>query len=86
MKVYDPAERIVYVHLASLARGHDAAPAVLDRLPVGYANQSPRTRVRRDTGPSDLDAAMKAVPVVRRGGSPTDPGSETGERSVIRLA
>ena len=54
MRIYDPAERIVYVHLASAAQRHAAAPrthdAMLDRLPVGYANQSPRTRVRRDTG------------------------------------
>lgn len=54
MKVYDPSERIVYVHLASEIQRYSAAPrthdAVPDRLPVGYANQSPRTRVRRDTG------------------------------------
>lgn len=86
MKVYDPAERIVYVHLASPARGHDAAPPVLDRLPAGYANQSPRTRVRRDTGSSDLDAALKPVAAVRSGGPHPGPAREAGEHSAIRLA
>ncbi len=80
MKVYDPAERIVYVHLASSARGHDAAP-VLERLPAGYANQSPRTRVRRDPGPSSLDAAPEPLAVVR-----SDPARDAVERSAIRLA
>lgn len=79
MKVYDPAERIVYVHLAS--SGHDPAPPVLDRLPAGYANQSPRTRVRRDPGPSSLDAALEPVAVVR-----SDPARDAVERSAIRLA
>ncbi len=53
MNVYDPTKRIVYVHLASEVVRHgtplrteDPTP---DRLPDGYANQSPRTRVRRDT-------------------------------------
>ena len=78
MKVYDPAERIVYVHLASSARGHDAAP-VLERLPAGYANQSPRTRVRRD--PSSLDAAPEPLAVVR-----SDPARDAVEQSAIRLA
>ena len=54
MRTYDPAERIVYVHLSSSAHrpstAHPAHDEVLDRLPVGYANQSPRTRVRRDAG------------------------------------
>ena len=54
MRIYDPAERIVYVHLTSPAQRPGATQpphdAVLDRLPAGYANQSPRTRVRRDPG------------------------------------
>ncbi|MFP5369405.1 MAG: hypothetical protein ACLGI3_01450 [Actinomycetes bacterium] len=53
MRTYDPAERIVYVHLPSPALRPSAArtdDAVPDRLPTGYANQSPRTRVRRDPG------------------------------------
>ena len=86
MKVYDPAERILYVHLASSARGHDAAPLVLDRLPAGYANQSPRTRVRRDPGPSSFGAAVEQVAAVRNGGPLLDPAREAGERSAIRLA
>ena len=65
MKVYDPAERIVYVHLASPAPQHWPAARVedgtLDRLPAGYANQSPRTRVRRDPGPSGSSVALEVA-------------------------
>ncbi|MGY1706680.1 hypothetical protein ACI79C_19100 [Geodermatophilus sp. SYSU D00697] len=48
MRIYDPADGILYVHLAQTP----AAPAAprpagdeCDRLPAGYANTSPRVRL-----------------------------------------
>jgi hypothetical protein len=51
MKTYDPSDRILYVHLVS--RGHEddcgrpGSDSGWTRLPVGYANRSPRTCLRR---------------------------------------
>ena len=42
MNTYDPATFIRYVHLGGAV---DRAPAVV-RLPVGYADESPRTSLR----------------------------------------
>jgi hypothetical protein len=54
MNTYDPADRIVYVHLSSPV-GSRPAPAVTATpcapLPAGYANQSPRTRLPRRPAP-----------------------------------
>lgn len=70
MKLYDPAASIVYVHLASQVPRSSAAArlddGMLARLPGGYANQSPRTRVRRDTGASR--GGPEPVGGVRSGG------------------
>lgn len=55
MNVYDPADRIVYVHLSGPAA--DRTPATADgpdechRLPAEYANQSPRTLLRAARAP-----------------------------------
>jgi hypothetical protein len=49
MNTYDPADYIVYVHMARQATPR-VTPAwstgTSDRLPSGYANESPRTRLR----------------------------------------
>ena len=50
MNIYDPADEIFYVHMArdtdpyaiAVERGRSCT-----RLPVGYANHSARTRIRR---------------------------------------
>ena len=51
MRTYDPADRILYVHLAQ----EPAAPVPraddgCQRLPVGYANASPGTRLPAPDG------------------------------------
>ena len=40
MRTYDPADRICYVHLAS-----EPVDDACHRLPAGYANASPGTRL-----------------------------------------
>ncbi|MGY1643827.1 hypothetical protein ACI782_22190 [Geodermatophilus sp. SYSU D00703] len=51
MNTYDPADSIRYVHLAPEPAPR-STPRVeesrCDPLPTGYANQSPRTRLRSD--------------------------------------
>jgi hypothetical protein len=47
MNLYDPADRICYVHLSCPAEPRTTVAdttAVCSLLPSGYANQSPRTR------------------------------------------
>lgn len=63
MKVYDPAEGIVYVHLAAQVPQRSAGKehGLPQHLPAGYANQSPRTRVRSDAGPTDSVGALRSV-------------------------
>jgi hypothetical protein len=50
VNVYDPADRMIYVHLAGPAADRTPAaaegPAECHRLPASYANQSPRTLLR----------------------------------------
>jgi hypothetical protein len=50
VNIYDPADAILYVHMAR-ETDPDAIPVVggrtCARLPVGYANHSARTRIRR---------------------------------------
>ena len=53
MNTYDPAEGIVYRHMAG--RTDDPATSVdatsvVDRLPTGYANRSPSTRLPAGDG------------------------------------
>jgi hypothetical protein len=48
MNIYDPAERICYVHLSPEVDSWSLRPGDSLRcieLPVGYANRSPRTRL-----------------------------------------
>ncbi|MDP9391616.1 MAG: hypothetical protein M3P89_09585 [Actinomycetota bacterium] len=90
MRIYDPAERIVYVHLAAQVQRRGTPPRmddwVPDRLPGGYANQSPRTRVRRDTGLSDSAVALESVAGARSGDRRPDPRSAAREGSEVRPA
>ena len=66
MNTYDPADYIVYV---SMDKGH--TPSVvggpsdaMESLPEGYANASPKTRLRRGAAqPSRLDRPAPAQPV-----------------------
>ena len=57
VNTYDPADSIVYVHMA---RESDPwSPPVIrtqrcTTLPTGYANQSPRTRLRTDSRPGGM--------------------------------
>ena len=52
MNTYDPAGGIAHVHMASQSDPW-SQPVIKARrcntLPTGYANQSPRTRLRSDT-------------------------------------
>jgi hypothetical protein len=52
MNTYDPADGIVYVHMAPQSDPW-SLPVIEARrcntLPTGYANRSPRTRLRSDT-------------------------------------
>ena len=50
MNTYDPSDHIRYVHLSGPASARSAAAAdaiTCTRLPAGYADQSPRTRLQR---------------------------------------
>ncbi len=53
MNTYDPAKGIVYRHMTGWtddpATSVDAA-SVVDRLPTGYANRSPSTRLSAGDG------------------------------------
>ncbi len=52
MNVYDPADYIVYVTMDRVltpSLGTGAPDLVANRLPSGYANGSPRTRLRGRT-------------------------------------
>jgi hypothetical protein len=50
MNIYDPADGILYVHMAEKAHPRSSPVAggtTCITLPSGYANQSPRTRLQR---------------------------------------
>lgn len=52
MNTYDPADSIVYVHMAPEPDPWSRPVVQSQRcttLPTGYANQSPRTRLRTDS-------------------------------------
>jgi hypothetical protein len=71
MRTYDPADRILYVHLAQ----DPAAPAVpqgaqdeCDRLPAGYANVSLRARA----GQPRTATARHALVLLPGGAAPAE--------------
>jgi hypothetical protein len=61
MTTYDPADGIVHVHMAPQPDPW-SSPVVEARrcntLPAGYANQSPRTRLRPGTGPARVPSPL----------------------------
>jgi hypothetical protein len=72
MRTYDPADRIVYVHLAQRPAAPAAPPHAHDecrRLPAGYANASLRARLGEPRAVS-----VRPALVVLPGGSPAAPG------------
>jgi hypothetical protein len=61
MNTYDPADYIVYVSMdrSFAPSGTPAASvAAAHRLPSGYANGSPRTRLRR---PAPVESAIPSI-------------------------
>ena len=81
MRTYDPADHIVYVHLAQ-----DAAPAAprthdeCRRLPAGYPNATLRARLG-ECGPAVSRPALVLLP----GGSAAAEGHDSAA-PVLRLA
>jgi hypothetical protein len=65
MNIYDPAQRIRYIHMAGRADAWsspvDDGPACIE-LPLSYANQSPRTRLQHRPGQVRGDQARAASP------------------------
>ena len=82
MNLYDPANFITYVspgQRQTAAAACAEVPAPRHRLPGGYANQSPRTRLRRD--PADPPVAD----VRRRAGTTTRRDAVTLEEALRAL-
>jgi hypothetical protein len=84
MRTYDPADGIRYVHLAQEPPTRAAAPEEpgggCRRLPSGYANRSPETRLGAPPG-------TRPALVVLPGGAGSSTGSAsrgagTGQRSA----
>ena len=65
MRTYDPADRILYVHLAQRPAAPPHARDQCHRLPAGYANGSLRARLG-EPRPVSLRPALVVLP----GGSP----------------
>ncbi|MGY1623996.1 hypothetical protein ACI789_17505 [Geodermatophilus sp. SYSU D00965] len=71
MRTYDPADRIVYVHLAQDPAAPPAPPAARDechRLPAGYANTSLAARL----GGPRAAGTRPALVVLPGGSAPAD--------------
>ena len=83
MRTYDPADCIVYVHLAQDPAAPAAPPRARDdcrRLPTGYANSSPRARLGEP-----LPARARPALVVLPGGAATAPAPSRAA-PALRLA
>ena len=82
MRTYDPADHILYVHLAQDPAAPAAPPHAHDechRLPAGYANVSLRSRLGEPRA-----AAARPALVLLPGGSAAAAGSAPGA-PVLRL-
>ncbi|MGY1640526.1 hypothetical protein ACI782_05255 [Geodermatophilus sp. SYSU D00703] len=80
MRTYDPADRIVYVHLAQDPAAPPAPRDECRQLPSGYANASLSARLGAPHG-----AGVRPALVVLPGGSaPTD--GPASPAPVLRLA
>ena len=66
MNTYDPSDYIVYVHTdrafpaSESSSAHDPAA---HRLPSGYADESPRTRLRRTISAGSLNSSVARVQI-----------------------
>ena len=64
MNTYDPSDYLVYVHmdqrLPAIENPWGTVPAA-HRLPAGYANQAPLTRLRRAASPGQFVASTARV-------------------------
>jgi hypothetical protein len=83
MRTYDPADRIVYVHLAQDPAAPPAPPEAHDechRLPSGYANVSLHARL----GAPRAAGVRPALVVLPGGSAPADGPAPSAP--VLRLA
>ena len=83
MRTYDPADHILYVHLAQAPAAPAAPPHAHDechRLPAGYANVSLRSRLGEPRA-----AAARPALVLLPGGSAAADGPAPAP-SALRLA
>jgi hypothetical protein len=83
MRTYDPADRIVYVHLArsGAAPATPSAHGECRPLPAGYANVSLRARL----GATGAAAGRPSL-VVLPGGAATDADAPAPAAPALRLA
>ena len=61
MNTYDPSDYIVYIHMDRTfpaSENHSARVPAAHRLPRGYANESPRTRLRRTISAGQLSRSV----------------------------
>jgi hypothetical protein len=66
MKTYDPSDYIVYVRMDRTSAASESPSArvpAADRLPRGYANESPRTRLRRTISAGQVSRSVARVQV-----------------------
>jgi hypothetical protein len=73
MRTYDPADRILYVHLAQEPAAAPLPPRADDgchRLPAGYANASPGTKL---AAPADARPALVLLTGGSSGSAPSTP-------------
>jgi len=83
MRTYDPADHILYVHVAQHPAAATAPPHAHDdchRLPTDYANASPRTRLGQPR-PVGIRPALVVLP----GGSAATAGP-VAAAPALRLA
>jgi hypothetical protein len=85
MRTYDPADRILYVHLASDPAASAATPPAHDechRLAAGYANASLRARL----GEPRAADARPALVLLPGGSAAADTPAPAPAAPVLRLA
>jgi hypothetical protein len=66
MNTYDPSDYIVYVRMDCTfpaSENHSARVPAAHRLPRGYANESPRTRLRRTISAGQLNRSVARVQI-----------------------
>ena len=66
MNTYDPSDYIVYVHMDRTFHASESSLAhvpAAHRLPREYANESPRTRLRRTISAGPLNRSLARVQI-----------------------